>query len=466
MTAPLPGSRTEVLRLAWPIAVSMLSFTLKGFVDMVMVGRLGADALGAVGIASVATWALITFPWGVLRGQRPLVSQYLGAGRPGEALSFGLHALYFALAWGLLLVILSAPLREVVGLFVGGTRLPATGVDMAQDYVQTRMLWSPPLLCSFALAEYLRSTGRTRLPMAVDLLSHPLNVLFNYGFIFGNFGLPALGAQGAALGTGLSDACALAIMAALFLKERRHSTPLRVAGRFRPARMAEVAKVGLSGGIQFSLETYCFVAITWIVGQTDELALAVHQAGIQMIHLSLLPALAIADAGSVLIGRYVGARSWAEVSRTLRSTLQIVTPFMAAMALLFLLRGRGLVSILVTDEDPARLARALALGAGVMAAAALWQLGDALQVVFRFALRATGDHRWVMATGILCSWVLSLPLVAWVVFGLDGDVADVWLVWATEIFVGDAIFAWRWRSGAWRRKRLVADEGAPAPTSA
>lgn len=453
------------MRLAWPIAISMMSFTLKGFVDMLMVGRLGVDALGAVGIASIATWALITFPWGVLRGQRPLVSQYLGAGKPELALSFGLHALYFALAWGLLLVALSSPLRAVVGLFVGGTELPPDGVDMAQDYVQTRMLWSPPLLCSFALAEYLRSTGRSRLPMAVDLLSHPLNVLFNYGFIYGNFGLPALGAQGAALGTGLADACAFVLMAGLLFAERSRHTSLRDAARLRLSRMAEVAKVGLSGGVQFSLETYAFVAITWIVGQTDPVALAVHQAGIQMIHLSVLPAVAIADAGSVLIGRYVGALRWEDVGRTLRSTLQIVTPFMAGMALLFLIGGRWLIGILVTSEDPVELERALALGVGVMAAAALWQVGDALQVVFRFALRATGDHRWVMLTGILCSWVLSLPLVAWVVFVLDGDVADVWLVWAAEIFVGDAIFVWRWRSGAWKRKRLVRDEPV-SPSSA
>lgn len=461
---PTPsGSRTEVLRLAWPILVSMMSFSLKGFVDTVMVGHLGTNALGAVGIASVAVWAAVTFPWGTLRGQRPLVSQYLGAGQPEVAFSFGVHAIYLALGCGLLLFAFAGPLSSLVHRFVGSTTLDAEGVSIAQDYFATRLRWAAPLLCFFAIAEYLRSTSRTRLPMAIDLVSHPLNMLFNYGLIFGNFGLPALGARGAAIGTGLADSCALILLLWVLVSERRRSAApdwarLRAAMRFRASRIKEVAKVGLSGGLQFSFETFAFLAITWLVGQTgQEVALAVHQAGIQLIHLSLMPTIAVADAASVLIGRAVGARRWEEVSRTLRSALQIVLPFMGAMALLFLLAGRQLVGLIVRDEDPAALAMALQLGAGVMAAAALWQLGDALQVVFRFALRATGDHRWVMATGILCSWVLSLPLVAMVVFWFDGDVTDVWLVWAAEIFVGDAIFIWRWRSGAWRTRRLVQD---------
>ena len=65
-----------------------------------------------------------------------------------------------------------------------------------------------------------------------------------------------------------------------------------------------------------------------------------------------------------------------------------------------------------------------------------------------------------MICGILCSWLLSLPLAWWVVFVLKGDVAQVWLVWAAEIFIGSGIFVWRWRSGAWMRKRLVSDEPA------
>jgi len=460
------------MHLAWPIGVSMVSFTMKGFLDMAMVGHLGTDALGAVGFASIATWFALCFPWGILRGQRPLVSQYIGARQPELAFSFGAHAFYLALLSGLLLIVFGGGLVTAFGHFASGTALTPQAVAIGQDYFQLRLWWLLPTLLTFAIAEFLRSTGRTRMPMAVDLMVHPLNFLFNYLLIFGHLGMPELGARGAAIGTGLADLIALLTISWL-ARPRKGIPPGSL--RLHLGRLKEVVAVGWTGGIQFSLENLSFLSITWIVGHTSQVALAVHQAGIQLIHLSLLPAVAIGDAGSVLIGRYVGELEWDAVKRTLRSTLEIMLPFMSVMALVFFFFGRPLSAIFLHDDDPQALATALDLGQGVMMAAALWQLGDAFQVAFRFALRAAGDHHWVMWTGILCTWLLSIPLAWWVVFGftmdpssvvagVHGSVDKVWLVWSGEIFVGAGIFIWRWRSGAWMRHRLVKD-GAP-PTQA
>jgi len=462
VTARLPGSRHEVMRLAWPIGVSMMSFTLKGFVDMAMVGELGTDVLGAVGIGSVAAWVALTFPWGILRGQRPLVAQYLGAGHRERAFSFGAHAFYVAAAVGLLIMLFQQPLGDLFAIFAGSTDLPAEAVGHGRDYFQTRMAWSLPTLLTFAIAEYLRSLGKTRVPMVVDLLVHPLNILFNWMLIFGHLGLPALGAKGAALGTGLADVAGLLLLLFLAAPRKSARAGLRAEMRLRWERMREVVKVGLTGGVQFSIESASFLSITWIVGNAGQQALAVHNAGIQLIHLAMLPAVAVADAGSVLIGRYVGELKWDGVKRTLRSTLEVLVPFMAVMSVIFLVFGREMMSIFLKDDDPVRLKQALDLGRGVMIAAALWTTGDALQITFRFALRAAGDHHWVMWTGILCSWLLSLPLAWWVVFVIEGDVGQVWMVWAAEIFIGSGIFVWRWRSGAWMKKRLVEEDAGEA----
>jgi MATE family multidrug resistance protein len=445
------------MRLAWPIGVSMLSFTLKGFIDSLMVGQLGTSALGAVGFASVATWFAMTFSWGVLRGQRPLVSQYLGAGEDDKAFSFGVHAFALALVSGVALWAFASPMAQLFGEFSATTEMEPEAVEIGVSYFYIRLRWLLAPLLTFAIAEYLRSVGHTRTPMVVDLLVHPLNILFNWALIFGHLGMPAMGAEGAALGTGLADLLGLIVILVLGRTKR---TLTRELLRLRWVRMKEVVAVGITGGIQFTLETLSFLSITWIVGKTGTIPLAVHQAGIQLVHLSILPAVAIGDAGSVLIGRFVGEFRWDAVRRTLRSTLEIMVPFMGAMGLVYLIFGRELAGLFLHNDDPVALENALDLGKGVMAACALWQLGDALQVAFRFALRAAGDHIWVMWTGILCTWLLSIPLCWWVVFVMHGDVAMVWYMWAAEIFVGGFIFVWRWRSGAWMTKRLVQDEVA------
>ncbi|MDA1259743.1 MAG: MATE family efflux transporter [Planctomycetota bacterium] len=455
MSVSLPGSRTEVLRLAWPIAISMMSFTLKGTVDTWMVGRLGLMALAGVGFGGVLAWNFITLPWGVLRGQRPLVSQYVGAGQSAAAFSFGAHAFYLAGAVGLLLLLSAGAIGDLGASLAAYAGLDETTSAFCGLYLRGRMQFALPTLLLFAVAEYQRSLGRTRVPMAVDLLVHPLNVLFNAMFIFGWLGMPELGVYGAALGTGLADICGLVIILLLTRADRKVPGS---ALRLRWDRMKEVLKVGASGGVQFSLETMAFASITFVIAGLGTVAMAVHQVSMNVMFLSLLPAVAIGDAGAVLIGRFVGEKRFDEAARTLRSVLQIIMPFMGAMGLLFLLWGDDVVGLFLEAKDPQRRAEGVELAARVMIAVAVFQLADSLQIAFRFAMRAAGDHVWVTVVGVLCAWVLSVPLAAAVVYGFDGDLADVWLVWSIESWIGGLIFAWRWRSGRWRSHRLVKDE--------
>ena len=109
-------------------------------------------------------------------------------------------------------LLLQVPLGDLFAVFAGSTDLPKDAIGPGRDYFQTRMAWSLPTLLTWSVAEYLRSVGKTRIPMAVDLLVHPLNIVFNWMLIFGNFGMPELGARGAALGTGLADCAGLLLI--------------------------------------------------------------------------------------------------------------------------------------------------------------------------------------------------------------------------------------------------------------
>jgi multidrug resistance protein, MATE family len=452
--SPQLGSRKEVLRLAWPIAISMMSFTIKGFVDTLMVGQLGTDVLGAVGLASVATWLAMTFPWGILRGQRPLISQYLGAGQQEKAFSFGIHAFALALFCGLAVLAFSNPLTGLFHIYASSTDLTLEGTKIADEYFLTRVQWLLPTFLTLAIAEYLRSVGETRVPMLVDLFVHPLNIFFNWVLIFGHLGFEPMGATGAALGTGIADLCALALI--LIIVKPKHRFTVEHL-KLKVARLRKVLSVGFTGAVQYSLEAVSFVTITWFIGKTGTTAVAVHQVGIQLIHISMLGGAAIADGGSVLIGQYVGEKNYAAVRKTLRSTLEIMTPYMLLVGACFVIFREQLGDMFLNNDDPVEYATAMRLSSGVLIAAAIWQIGDAMQIAFRFALRAAGDHVWVMWAGILCTWLLSMPVAYVVVFTFDGDVADVWMAWNAEILVGSAFFVQRWRSGKWVKKRLVND---------
>ena len=332
------SSPRAVLRLAWPIGVSMISFALKGVVDMLMVGRLGPIALAGVGFAQIAAWMAFTFPWGMLRGQRPLVSQYHGAGDSQASFAFGVQGFYLGAIWGGLLFALAWIAKGFLEGVAGTTALDPEACSLAGEYLKWRLVFALPTILAFAVAEYQRSLERTRIPMLVDIVTHPLNVLFNWALIFGNLGLPALGAKGAAIGTGLADLCALAFL----LWKVRPANPLPwKALAFRWNRMKEVLSVGITGGVQFTLENLSFAVISYMVAFLGTLSVAVNQAGISLIHLSLMPAIAIGDGGSVLIGKFIGEKRWDEAARTLRSMLALLIPFMGAMGVVYLLAVHG-----------------------------------------------------------------------------------------------------------------------------
>ena len=274
------------------------------------------------------------------------------------------------------------------------------------------------------------------------------------------WGCPKLGVVGAAIGTGLADVCALGVLLVYFrldyLSKIVEQTPFReLPFHFQWKTMKRVLSVGYTGGLQFTLESGSFVLTTYFVGFLGTSSLAVQQAAIQLVHLSILPALAIADGGSVLVGKAVGEYQWDYVRQVVRSLLELTVSFMIGMAVIFIFFGQDLMSLFIKDPNPILQKEAIALSGLVALATAFWQVGDAFQVTYRRCLRATGDHIWVMKVGVLVSWVLSVPLIAITIFWLNGTLFHAWLAMGADIYFGAWIFHRRWKSGIWKTKRLV-----------
>ncbi|MCZ6833234.1 MAG: MATE family efflux transporter, partial [Acidobacteria bacterium] len=450
------------MAIAWPLAVSMVSLTLKQLVDTLMVAGLGTEALAAVGLGGVIAFNILSYPIGVFRSQKPLVSQYLGAGDTRTALSFGAQGFYLAIGFSFICLVLAWVAADLTQPLISRTGLSAESVGMCTEYMSWRIGWGVPYLLGMAIAEYQRGTGRTRLPMAVDLIAHPLNVFFNWVLIFGNLGFPELGVKGAAIGTGLADLVGLILLLRFAAPRKIRDIPW-AALRFHGRRLWRCLTVGSAGGIQFVLEIGSFTMITIMIGHLGTTSLAAHQAAIAVLHLSWLPGIALGDGCAVLVGKYVGKQNLEAVHRTFRSSLSIIMPFMLTVGLGFVIFSGPLMSLFLKNDDPEVQLRAIELGSRVLIVAVFWQFFDALQILFRFSLRAAGDHKWVMFAGILCSWILSVPLVYLVVFVLEQGLISVWLAWSVELVAGTWIFYRRWRGGVWKTKRLVRDDESARP---
>lgn len=413
------GFRAELgplLRLAGPVIVSELGWMAMGLVDTAMVGRVSAQAIGAVSVGSHTYFVAAMFGMGVLLGLDPLVAQAWGAGRRDDA--------HRGLVQGLLLsVLLGAGLMAI--LWWAGRRLGALGIDPdvlpdAMAYMDVVTWGMIPLLLFAAVRRYLQGMGIVRPVMIVVLVANLVNALANWVLIFGNLGAPALGAVGSAWATTISRVFMILGLAVFTWLHARSvgSGLLRVRWAPDPGALRYIVRLGAPAATQLTLEGGVFTAATLLAARLDPTALAAHQIALGAAAFAFMVPLAISSAGAVRVGQALGAAD-PERARTAGWTALVVGgAFMTFSAATFLLVPQLLLSVFTSE------AAVIAVGVGLLRFAAAFQLFDGVQVVATGILRGSGDTRTSMFTSMVAYWVIGLPL-AWLFcfsagFGVDG----------------------------------------------
>src|SRR5262249_54017874 len=171
----------ELLRLAWPIAVSMLSYSIMTLVDTLLVGHLGASALAGVGLAGTTAFALICFPFGLMRGAKTLTSQAVGAQRPDLVSAYRAAAMWSALLTGVLVIVAG----QLCAPFVWHLSATAAAGAAAHTYLQIRNLSAPLAMLGCAMREVRYGEGDARSPMVATIAANLLNVALALLLVFG-----------------------------------------------------------------------------------------------------------------------------------------------------------------------------------------------------------------------------------------------------------------------------------------
>ncbi len=419
----------ELLRLSWPITVSVLSYAVMTLVDTLFVGRLGAAALAGVGLAGTACFATLGFALGLLRATKVLVSQEYGAKRDGllgshinssMVLSFGLALLVVAVAW------LVSPWLVLLN------ESPEASTA-AREYFLTRMLSAPALLAYGTLREARFGIGDSRSPMWASVSGNFVNIVLDYVFIF-ELGW---GVQGAALATNAGH-----VVEACILLWVHYRGPYAMGG-FRMGTLVELVRLGLPLGLQFVLEIGAFTLLAAMISRIADAQMAAHQIALQVTHLGFLPAYAVGEAASVMVGQAVGAGRDDRVKPVAHLALWVVVAYTGLAGLVLGFGGRWIASGFTAEPEVVAASSSLLLVAG------LFQVGDGANILARSVLRGTGDVRWSALVSVSIAWGCTPPLM----WGL-GYVAGLgalggWIGLLLEIVLGASILWWRVERFGW-----------------
>jgi MATE family multidrug resistance protein len=419
----------ELVRLAWPITVSMLSFSTMTVVDTAFVGRLGSAALGGVGLGGMAAFTALCFGIGLLRSVKVLTSQAVGAGDRsslGPVLGAGLA---LALGLGGLLVLLAFPLSRLVSHVAASGE---TGV-LAAQYMLLRVLAAPLVFAQQAIREGRYGVGDSRSPMYAALVANLGHIPLNYALIFGC----GWGVTGAALATVLSQVVELGI---LVYVQKKDGFGVRATNW---AHVKDLFRVGLPLGVEFLLAVGAFSMLVVFVARMSNADLAAHQVAIQVVHFAFLPALAVGEAASVLAGQAVGANEDKLVVAIAKRGIGLAGAYAVACALVFITCAEPIMRLFTTDPNVRQI------GARLLYVAAAFQIFDVIAIVSRAVLRGTGDVKVPMFFGIAVAWLCIPPLTYLFGFGLKLGVIGGWYGLAAEIATGAAWYWWRLSRSHW-----------------
>jgi len=429
----------EVWALAWPVILSFALDSILGLAAMLMVGRLGAEAVGAVGLATQILGAVRAGIAAVGTGTIALVARYTGANEREDAEEVLKQSVIFGVLVSTLIaipVIVFAP--QLMMLFRVRGRMAAMGAR----YLQVVMLSEPFQGIFLMCASALRGAGDTRTPLWIGGIIDVLAIVLNYLLIFGKLGLPALGVDGSAFATLI----AIAVGGLLFFWALSLDGMLL---NFKWERLWpdwnmgwRILRVGNPAAIEQLVIQFGFVAYVAFVASYGEKEVAAYFIGVRILALSFLPGFGFSSASATLVGQGLGADD-PEFSRKAGwVSTRLAVLLMSGMGLLFIVFARQIAGMFIDDPQVIdyTVAFMYALGAAQPLMAIDWTITG--------ALRGAGDSQFPMY-GSLAGFYGVRLFVTILIARHHGPIVWIWWSLLVDYIVRSSIKSWRFQTGKW-----------------
>ncbi|UCH62281.1 MAG: MATE family efflux transporter [Fidelibacterota bacterium] len=433
----------KVLRLAVPIMLASLSQTLMSLIDIAMVGRLGAAAVAAVGLGGMLTYAFSSFLNAIQAGVQTVVARRVGEGRHSEAVAALRSTLYFALLTG----------SVFAGLYIWAARqlLPIINADqevvvLSTAYVQLRGISLGPVMAGYVFYAFYNGISQPRIHLVVSVLANTLNVVLNYGLIFGRLGFPEMGAPGAGLATTLSTTTAFVLYALLTRTARiRHQYPGIWTWPHEMKTLIRILKLSLPISVQNFGVMIGFAVFMVLMGWVSTVALAATEIIINILSFSFMPAMGFLYATQTLVSENIGQGRHHLAEGATRVATLLCLILMGAMGILFILFPRPILHIFTPDEA------IVTAGVLPLQILGLVQFFDAVGMVHHGALVGAGDNTFQAIGEMIIMWLLFLPATYVTSILMDWGITGGWVALAFYIVAYATMAYLRFRYGPWKR---------------
>ncbi|MFC3077585.1 MATE family efflux transporter [Phenylobacterium terrae] len=413
----------ELLKLSGPVVLSRLGIMTMGLSDAIVVGRHSAEQLAFHVLAWAPTSVVLTLGIGLLMGVQVMTARAIGEGRRHESGAVLRRGLVYG-AWLSLGALAALAILGPIGLRNIGLE-PALAQG-ASGPVVVFAFSMPPIILSTACAFWLEAQSRATPSMLMMWGANVVNLLLLLVLVPGSFGLPELGAVGAAWAT-FGARLFLLLGLVVYIVRMKEARAWGVFDRPRrdPDEERMQRRVGYGAGASNFFEVAAFASLNIVAGWVGGLAVASWGVVLNVAALIFMVPLGLGTATTVLVGRAYGARDRHGVVRAALIGFSVTTAFGVLVSLIVWPSARLIASGYTSD------ARVIAIVAPALVLSCLFFLADALQVVVAQALRARGDVLLPTMTHMTSYVLVMMPLAWWLALPMGLGVEG--LVWAVIV---------------------------------
>lgn len=422
----------DVLNLAIPVVIANIGQTLVQVVDNVMVGQLGGVELAAASFANMLIYNVMIFGMGAAMGLTPNVG-YAYVKRDYRLCSrLFQNSLLQNSLFGLVMVIiffLFSPMLDYFGQ-------PEEVVDKSRSYFLIIGISILPHMIFLSFKQFMDGVGNTTMAMYITIGVNILNVLLNYVLIYGKFGFPEYGMDGAAIAT-LISRLFMPIIFFIYLKRSlfyRHFLRLFSWKNFSYQVNKKLLSIGLPIASQLVMETFALSMIAIMMGWIGTEEIAAYQIVYTTMTLFFLATNGVSSAITIIISHNFARNNRLNIRNYSISAMQITSIFMFCAGMILLFFGSNIASIYIPDPV------IVSLAAKMFVVVAFMEVFDGLQVTSLGVLRGFGDVVRPMSYALICYIIVSISTSYIFGFVLGFGVQGIWSGFAVGVTLAFILF--------------------------
>jgi MATE family multidrug resistance protein len=456
------GGYREVLTISIPLMLSTGAWSVQHFVDRMFLTWYSPEAIAAAMPAGILNFTVMSLFIGTATYVSTFVAQYFGSGqidKIGPSLWQGMYVSVIAGIVHLALI----PLAGHIFSFFGHEELVQKNEII---YFQILCLGAMPLVASSALGGFFSGRGETWPIMWVNVSATVINLVMDYALIFGRWGFPSLGMEGAGIATVIS-AC-FSFISYLFLIMRPSYNRLynTLKGwKMDASLFMRLMKFGLPSGIQFFLDITGITIFILLIGRLGTINLAASNIAFNINTLAFMPMIGTGIAISVMVGQYLGKGQPDLAETSTYSGFHLTTVYMGIIALLYVTVPNIFLEPFAAQADAARFDTIRDIAVILLRFVAFYSLFDTMNIIFASAIKGAGDTRFVMyMITIISSLIMVIPSYITIIV-LDMGLYVGWSFATFYIITLGFIFLFRFRGGKWKSMLVIEEIPKTIPPS-